>query len=73
MTAWTTNVIGLGGEGKYPAADGKRKFREPLNMANYDLYVDKTAQANGIITHLYVPKGLTIAASDTQTVTIKAA
>lgn len=73
MTSWTTNVIGLAGEGKYPASDGKRKFREPLNMANYDLYVDKTAQANGIITHLYVPKALTIAASDDHTITIKGA
>lgn len=72
MTAWTGNIIGMGGEGKYPAADGQRKFREPLNLALFDRYVLKTAQAQGIIATVYIPKDVTVTASDTFTLTVKA-
>ena len=72
MTEWTGNIVGLGGEGKYPAADGQRKFREVQNEQEFDKYVLKTAQAQGIRVAVYVPKGLTIAASDTVTLTVKA-
>lgn len=73
MTAWTGDIIGIGGEGKYPAADGKRKFREALNDATLDKYILKTAQAEGLICEVFIPKGVTVAASDTFTLTVKAA
>lgn len=73
MTAWTGDIIGMGGEGKYPAAAGERSFREPLKMDLYDKYVLKTAQAQGLVGIVYIPKGVTVAASDTVTLTVAAA
>lgn len=70
MTAWTGDITGLGTKGKYPAADGQRKFREMLKPDLYDKYVFSTAQAQGIIAEVYMPKGVTVAASDTLTLTV---
>jgi hypothetical protein len=70
MTAWTGDVQGLKGANKYPKAEG-RKFKEPLNIDLYDRYVPDSAQANGIIAHVYIPKSVTVAASDTLTLTVK--
>lgn len=72
MTAWAANIVGIGGEGKYPAADGQRKFREVQNEQEFDKYVLKTAQAQGLKAVVYIPKGLTVAASDTVTLTVQA-
>ena len=71
MTAWTADIIGMKGEGKAAKAEG-RSFREPLRPDLYDRYVCKTAQAQGLIAHVFVPKGVTVAASDTFTLTVKA-
>jgi len=73
MAAWTGNIVGMGGEGKYPAADGQRKFREPLNPDLYDEYYLKTAQAEGLICKVWILKDVTVTASDTFTLTVKAA
>lgn len=68
------DIIGVGGEGKYPAADGSRSFKSPpiAKMSNYDLFVNKAAQAEGIIVHMWVPKG-EVAAADTIAITFAAA
>ena len=71
-TDYAGNIIGFSGEGKYPAADGQRKFREVQNEQQYDKYVMKTAQAAGVIAIVYIPKGLTIIATDTVTLTVAA-
>jgi len=72
MTAWTGDIMGMGGEGKYPGTT-ERVFREPLKPDLYNEYVFKTAQAQGIIAKVYIPKSVTVAASDTLTLTVKAA
>ena len=73
MTAWTGNVIGLAGEGRADTGAEGRAFRNALRPDLYDRYVMKTAQAQGIIAIVHVPKGVTVAASDTLTLTVKAA
>jgi len=72
MTAWTGNIQGMGGENKYPRAES-RQFQEPLRPDLYDRYVMKAAQAQGLIAHVFIPKSVTVAASDTFTLTVKAA
>jgi hypothetical protein len=70
MTAWTADIIGMAGEGRAAKAEG-RSFREPVRRDLYDRYVVKAAQAQGLIAHVYIPKGTTVAASDTFTLTVK--
>lgn len=72
MTAWTGDIQGIGGENRYPKAEG-RAFQEPLRMDLYDRYVMNSAQTQGLIAHVYIPKGTTVAASDTFTLTVVAA
>ena len=72
MTAWTGLLKGIGGEGRDIKAEG-RAFREPLRPDLYDRYVVKSAQAQGIISQIWIPKGVTVAASDTLTLTVEAA
>jgi hypothetical protein len=72
MTAWTSNIKGIAGEAKYPIPN-EEVFQEPKRPDLYTKLVDKTAQANGIISIIYVPKSVTIAASDTLTLTVKGA
>ena len=72
MTAWTANIKGMAGEGKYPVPN-EEYFQEPKRPDLYDKYVVKTAQAQGLIAIVYVPKDVTVAASDTFTLTVKGA
>lgn len=71
MTAWTADIIGMSGEGRAPKAES-RSFREPIRQDLYNRYVCKTAQAEGLICHVFIPKSVTVAASDTFTLTVKA-
>jgi hypothetical protein len=70
MTAWTGTLTGTGTKGKYPPADGASQFKEPIKMDLYDKYVVNAAQTQGIISIVYIPKGVTVAANDTLTLTI---
>ncbi len=72
MAAWTGNIIGMGGEGRASKADS-RSFRDPLRPDLYDKYVLKTAQAEGLKAYVWIPKDVTVTASDTFTLTVKAA
>ncbi len=69
MTTWTGNIQGLAGENKYSRAEG-RAFQEPQKLDLYNRYVFQTAQAQGIVAHVYIPKSVTVAASDTLTLTV---
>ena len=71
MTAWTANIEGMGGEHKGDKAEG-RSFQDPLRPDLYDRYKIQTAQAQGLIAHVWIPKSVTVAASDTFTLTVKA-
>lgn len=71
MTAWTANIYGMAGEGESIKAEG-RSFREPLRPDLYNRYLCKTAQAQGLVTHVWIPKSVTVAASDTFTLTVVA-
>lgn len=71
MTAWTGTIIGMAGEGRTEKAEG-RSFKEPVRPDLYDRYVMKSAQAQGLIAHVYIPKSVTVAASDTFTLTVEA-
>lgn len=71
MTAWTGDVKGMAGEGR--TANKGVLFQAPVKEDLYNRYVLKTAQAEGLICHVWIPKDVTVAASDTLTLTVKAA
>lgn len=72
MTAWTANIEGMAGEHRGVAKADDKAMQEPLNMDLYNRYRIQTAQAQGLICQVYIPKSVTVAASDTFTLTVKA-
>ncbi len=72
MAAWTGDIKGLGTGSKYPVPN-EEIFQEPKRPDLYDKYVAKAAQAQGLIAIVYIPKDVAVAASDTFTLTVKAA
>lgn len=85
MAAWTANIVGIGGEGNRKrrtigtaddnadALGTQPSFREILKPDAYDRYVVNAQQAEGLICHVYIPKDVAVAASDTFTLTVVAA
>jgi hypothetical protein len=71
MTAWTGNIVGMAGEGKYEQPNNEY-FQRPLRPDLYNKYSIQSAQAQGLIAIVYIPKSVTVAASDTFTLTVKA-
>jgi len=71
MTAWTANIEGMAGEGRGDKAEG-RAFKHPIRMDLYDRYLVQSAQTQGLICYVFIPKSVTVAASDTFTLTVKA-
>ena len=72
MTAWTANIEGMAGEHEGAAKADDRAMQEPIRMDLYDRYRIQTAQAQGLICQVYIPKSVTVVASDTLTLTVKA-
>jgi len=72
MTAWTANIEGMAGEAKVKEKNNEF-FQRPLRPDLYDEYRVQTAQAQGLIARIWIPKSVTVAASDTLTLTVKAA
>ena len=71
MTAWTANIEGMAGEGKYDQVNNEY-FQRPLRPDLYNKYIIQSAQAQGLIAIVHIPKSVTVAASDTFTLTVKA-
>jgi len=87
MAAWTANIVGIGGEGNstkpgrtigtgadnVDALLNQPSFREIIKPDLYDRYIINAQQAEGLICHVFIPKDVAVAASDTFTLTVVAA
>ncbi len=72
MTAWTANIEGMAGEGRGIAKAEGRADRGVIKADLYNRYIIQAAQTQGLICHVWIPKSVTVAASDTFTLTVKA-